>query len=614
MRSKSAIIICFLFLISGFQPVFLHAGEKTHAVPGYKFKTCTKANIESLIKQTETEKTELTSRLEKKYQKKPKKVFSNAAYVAYEQIGSSLERLLQKLEDGDAPADLKAEFQKIQRLHYTTRADILEIDMPLLVQIIHSAPNYLLGSLLLGVPKVADLNEPIGQKRAEAEAAKLFKRGSSKLVSRKELAEMSALEISRLEPSSRHSAICPHKPGNHYSTFVKRILSGVRKAKSKYKKFNLPYARRVMVLDKIKTSATSPKIRCKDRYGIKWGLKWGEEVHADVIATRLYIDMGGRYSDLKFYSGPGETLVILPKKDDLPQTYEEFEKAMLESQFKFHANRYLLPSPQIKDNQGRILGSGQITKSVLEQNDLDPKYLNCYYLLFKECQLVFNNPCLKRLGGIALNKGGALSDRVARSTLIFNTWIGNPDFKEDNARGGLLYNPKTKQFDILVEYISDLGASFFGKKMTAGDFSTFSPSFIRNGWKKTHLKLRTFYHPKAWDNCTYSDARWMAKRIAGLSRADYERVFAESGLPAFMQKLGIEKLISRRNELVKTFSLGKDGLKAIPCNPKFDFYHRQSKEYLIKKGKVNGRSKTIRKLEKDFHPEGFAHMRNRMTD
>ncbi len=69
------------------------------------------------------------------------------------------------------------------------------------------------------------------------------------------------------------------------------------------------------------------------------------------------------------------------------------------------------------------------------------------------------------------------------------------------------------------------------------------------------------------EHCTWSDARWMARRIGALGRADLERAFAESGWPDFSQKLGVEKMLARRNDLIKAFDLEEEGLKPVPCNP-----------------------------------------------
>lgn len=80
--------------------------------------------------------------------------------------------------------------------------------------------------------------------------------------------------------------------------------------------------------------------------------------------SRLYIDLGGTCSDLKFYSGPGESILVLdpPSKEgaNAIRTFHELASSLLASRFGFHADRYLLPAPVLKDKQGRVLGTGVV--------------------------------------------------------------------------------------------------------------------------------------------------------------------------------------------------------------------------------------------------------------
>lgn len=333
--------------------------------------------------------------------------------------------------------------------------------------------------------------------------------------------------------------------------------------------------------------------------------------------TRLYIDLGGRYTDLKFYSGPGEIILVLdkPGKKDAITTFAELSTALLNSKFEFHADRYLLPEPVLKDKTGKILGTGIIDEKMAEQEGIPSEKIGCYYVLFKECQLSLFNPVIKRLGGAALSKSGAIEDRVARSSLVFNSWIKNKDMKDDNSRAGLLFNSQTGEFDRQVEFQSDLGCTL-GALKTSGDINKFEKSMIMLMPQSINFFMRPLYIPVAWKNCTWADARWMAMRIASLSRNDLERCFADCGWPVFVQKLAIEKLLNRRNEMVKAFKLEEDGFKEISCNPEFTFSVKGKGgiDYPVLKGKINEKSRTVMQLEKDLHPEGLANVVSRKND
>jgi len=187
--------------------------------------------------------------------------------------------------------------------------------------------------------------------------------------------------------------------------------------------------------------------------------------------------------------------------------------------------------------------------------------------------------------------------------------------KDDNARVGLVYNLKTRQFDRTVEFQSDLGCTLGGLK-PSGELNSFEPSFVRTRLGTINFVMRPLYVPRAWKDCSWADARWMALRIAKLSRADLERCFAESGWPSFAQKVAVERLISRRNELIQPFRLDLDGIKTLPCEPDFTLrVTRGGETHLpVLKGKINGDSAIVRELEASTHPEGLATVISRKND
>jgi len=57
---------------------------------------------------------------------------------------------------------------------------------------------------------------------------------------------------------------------------------------------------------------------------------------------------------------------------------------------------------------------------------------------------------------------------------------------------------------------------------------------------------------------SYEDARWIGRRILNLNRSDYEEIVKKAYLPEAVTKLLIEKIISRRNDLIKLFKLNSE--------------------------------------------------------
>lgn len=592
------------------------------AIYGYQTLSFSEANVKAFRAMVAAEQNEVTVELNKKYADKPEKVTKNAAFIGYARIISGTDELLGRIGKEGASEELSHGFVRLQRLHYTLLADRGNGSIePKLKRSFKMLKNIVGKSMVLNVPKMRNPETPIGEKAAELEAKRLFQPGKKALVSVAELARMSALEISRLQPVADHPALSGKEPGNHYADFLAELTRLIKACEpKKLSSFNFDYARRVVFYDELKEDATSPKIRVKDRYGINWGLKWGDEVHTDVALTRLAIDLGGTYVDPKFYSGPGETILVLdsPKKskDGAVTSFAQLATNLLNSKFQFHAERYLLPGRElVKDAGGQVLGHGIVDEAMLERESIDKKYLGAPYVLFKECQLSFFNPAVKRFGGIALSNVGAVEDRVARSSLVFNCWIKNKDMKDDNSRAALLYNIKTGEFDRPVEFQSDLGCTL-GAMRPSGEINSFESSFVVKMINSIGFSMKPLYVPASWKACTWSDARWMALRIAKVTRADLERCFADSGWPTFVQRLAIEKLISRRNELIEPFRLDLDGVKPIECDPNLTLTVKvDGKEYQpVRNGSIDAACPLVQKLEAGIHAEGLAKVISRKND
>jgi hypothetical protein len=101
-----------------------------------------------------------------------------------------------------------------------------------------------------------------------------------------------------------------------------------------------------------------------------------------------------------------------------------------------------------------------------------------------------------------------------------------------------------------------------------------------------------------------------------LRRADLERAFSECGWPPFVQKVAVERLLHRRNELVEAFRLEEDGIKPIPCDPDFDFAvtTKQGRDFPVRRGQIQADSRLVQELEATVHPEGLAEVISRKHD
>lgn len=67
-------------------------------------------------------------------------------------------------------------------------------------------------------------------------------------------------------------------------------------------------------------------------------------------------------------------------------------------------------------------------------------------------------------------------------------------------------------------------------------------------------------------NCSYEDALWIFKRIEKLSRNDWKEIVDDSGLPASVRAILLEKLIARRNSLGSSLKIDFEEI-AVNANP-----------------------------------------------
>lgn len=312
--------------------------------------------------------------------------------------------------------------------------------------------------------------------------------------------------------------------------------------------YNIDQARRVLFFDEIKTTATSPKVNTKDAFGVKWKVKWGEEIQTEAISNRLYVQLGGKFTDLVYVNTKGDKDLILVL-DEKTNTLEKFKDLLLNSVYKFNVSPYILKTGVItEDNAAKIL-------TTVKQNDLN-KYIGRTFVTFKESSVSLEALGFKKnqnveIGASDLNSKVAQMSRVKRALAVFTYWIRNKDAKEDNSKTFLTSD------DNVVEYYHDLGASL-GGLIKSGDVNKLKSEFIfKKDADRIYFKMRTLYRPKAFAEATMADQLWMARKILNLSSADLQEAMASTSWPQFQQKLFLTKLINRRNNIQEIYQIGK---------------------------------------------------------
>jgi hypothetical protein len=138
-----------------------------------------------------------------------------------------------------------------------------------------------------------------------------------------------------------------------------------------------------------------------------------------------------------------------------------------------------------------------------------------------------------------------------RGLAVFTYWIHNKDAKDANSHGIIDVSDAS-----YVQYFHDMGASLGSLKFSGNpNFLKVGDVFVRR--RGDHVKFRSnvLYLPKAFHDATFSDALWMARKIAGLTREEVLAAVAASRWPDFQQDVLASRLIARRNAIARAFDI-----------------------------------------------------------
>jgi hypothetical protein len=373
-----------------------------------------------------------------------------------------------------------------------------------------------------------------------------------------------------------------------WASLEKRIESIVRDDE-KIPTYDLKSASRLLVYEKTKNSATSPKIEVKDLHGLEWKLKWGDEVHSETIANRLYIAAGGKWSDLVYVKGPdfanangaGTILLIDAEESDEEKSCvgqkvvdaASLVNCLKTSRYDANIESHILLHGKLNDPKFANVRS-QVEKVAQEQGGKVKGTES--FVIFRESLVEFQGKkTMVRGGPIGLRGHGTLDDRALRGQILYQLWIANRDLKEDNARS-LLVPGKNGELEY-IETIHDQGFSM-GSTKAAAEFGNLTDTFIevKDGFLKgprLAFNEALLYRPEIYLHSTYSDMLWMAKHILEISEDDLKWVLDQTNWPDFMKTAAIGKLLARQLNIAQMFGMKADQqrLSALVAQYKQDY-------------------------------------------
>lgn len=253
-------------------------------------------------------------------------------------------------------------------------------------------------------------------------------------------------------------------------------------------------------------------------------LKLAMELHGEPTSAALSNALG-IYSDLTRYVR-GVKLVLGKT------TYEEFKKDWNSYYSSYDLDRLI--QKKGSDQEGNFV----VFIDGLLEPELDEKVL-------------------KRAGPWYWGDGDHKYRREFRGMAIFNLWIHNTDLKEGENNKLILKKRADGEHDFF--YVQqDLGFSFghlFRERPSDYPWDIVS----HDNSEEVIFNYRSFQPNSGFEHVTWADARWMVRKIAQLTR---EQITEAVGIgnwphqaPYDYQALYVEKLISRRNQLVQVFGL-----------------------------------------------------------
>lgn len=354
----------------------------------------------------------------------------------------------------------------------------------------------------------------------------------------------------------------------------------------------------VVLFDKPSLDGSAPKIKALDLdLDNAWSIKWGDELHTDVLGSRIFAAFGYDV-DHPYIFGKDKVTVVFPENGEYTKAQDLIK--IIQSQYKVNLTRF-------------ISKYGIITQEMVETNNKLKDFKGQNYVTFNKCVLEARSDRVKRVGHMAT---GALLNghrRELRGSTLLHMWIGNWDTREENTMLTTVHMGNHKYRASAA--FNDLGTSFgmhvnsFPTDFKAGLVNKFSYHLVKSSrnllLKKTLKFKHVFNHFNSFfKQTTYSDLRWMALKLEKLSSDDLKKMIKKAAWPKPIAQLYYNKLASRRDEILKVFAINQ----SLPWTYTKTLNMDYKGEQVVKNGVL------IKEIDPELNPEGFIHTHGRFRN
>lgn len=194
---------------------------------------------------------------------------------------------------------------------------------------------------------------------------------------------------------------------------------------------------------------------------------------------------------------------------------------------------------------------------------------NSVYLHNVTLEAYPNEEKYRKMGPFRMGDNGFSNRREYRGMMMYNALIGLADQYEYQSRADAFYDPQTKLWQPLF-LIADTGWSLGLPSIgNVGNVNEFTPWFTKRWNDHVFIFWLSLFDYRAWKSVTYSDAKWMARRIAEITPQQIEKIFYISNYQSdfFTRKgqldpvvaLYVNKFKARVNQMILDFDLDKEG-------------------------------------------------------
>lgn len=328
-----------------------------------------------------------------------------------------------------------------------------------------------------------------------------------------------------------------HQPTDSVPLY--KVFDEVAKAKKIKAKKHL-----VILFDQLSTDGSAPKIDAMDPdLDNGWTLKWGDEVHTDVVGSRIFAALGYD-TDHPYYYGKEELTLIFPDTG----TVLNSEDLIARIQMIYDLN--LKPF---------VASSGRVNDTMIAEHKGLASFRGMTFVRFTECAVEARPDRVKRLGSFLPESLNNDDRKALRASLLAHQLIGNWDTREANT---LLTQIHTGNYHYRVSAVfSDLGTSLGVNRHTLPpDFKTGLVNELEWEAVKRKRKKIVLLQPmnallSCYTEATYDDLHWMAGKIAQLDSTDLRKIIHKAGWPEAVEELYFHKLASRRHSILAAFDL-----------------------------------------------------------